>query len=88
MKKKIDSGVIIMIVMLIIFIAGLSAILYACDYISENSGGSSSSSDVCGICGGDGVVTFKSLGEGTGVQEGFDTYYRCKGCHGTGKKAY
>lgn len=86
MNKKIDSGVVTMIVMLLIFIASISAILYACDCLSEN--GSSSSSDVCGICGGDGYVTFKSLGEGTGVQHGFDTYYRCKGCHGTGKKAY
>lgn len=41
---------------------------------------------VCGICGGSGVVTNKSLGEGSGIQKGFDTYYRCKGCHGAGRR--
>ena len=38
----------------------------------------------CGICGGSGTVTSKILGDGSGIQKGFDTYYRCKGCHGTG----
>ena len=42
-------------------------------------------SGVCGICGGSGTVTSKFLGSGSGIQKGFDTYYRCKGCHGTGK---
>lgn len=42
-------------------------------------------SDVCGICGGSGTVTSKFLGTGTGIQKGFDTYYRCKGCRGTGR---
>ena len=42
-------------------------------------------SDVCGICGGSGTVTSKILGTGSGIQKGFDTYYRCKGCHGTGR---
>lgn len=51
-----------------------------------DSGGSSGGSGTCGICGGDGVVTQKSLGDGSGVQSGFDTYYRCKGCNGTGRK--
>ena len=41
--------------------------------------------DTCGICGGSGTVTTKFLGEGSGIQYGFDTYYRCKGCHGTGR---
>lgn len=50
---------------------------------SDNS--HSDSSDVCGICGGSGVVTNKVLGNGTGIQKGFDTYYRCRGCNGTGK---
>lgn len=51
-----------------------------------SSGGSSSGSETCDICGGDGFVTQKILGEGSGVQQGFDTYYRCKGCHGAGIK--
>ena len=49
-------------------------------------GNSDSDSDTCGICGGSGTVTSKILGEGTGIQKGFDTYYRCKGCHGSGRK--
>ena len=52
----------------------------------SSCGGSSSESGTCGICGGSGVVTSKILGSGSGIQKGFDTYYRCAGCHGTGKK--
>lgn len=50
------------------------------------SGGTSSGSGTCGVCGGSGTVTHKVLGEGSGVQKGFDTYYRCGSCHGTGIK--
>ena len=49
-------------------------------------GDSESSSDTCGICGVSGRVTQKFLGSGSGVQSGYDTYYRCKGCSGTGRK--
>lgn len=86
MKKEIDPGVVILIVCLIGIIVSIAVISFACNYLSEEGGNSSNSnsSDVCGICGGSGVVTFKSLGEGTGIQKGFDTYYRCKGCHGSG----
>ena len=48
-------------------------------------GSSGNNNGVCGICGGRGVVTNKFLGEGSGIQSGFDTYYRCGGCHGTGR---
>jgi len=51
----------------------------------SSCGGDSNGTGTCGICGGDGTVTQKFLGEGSGVQKGYDTYYRCKGCHGTGK---
>ena len=51
----------------------------------STSSGSSNGSGTCGICGGSGTVTSKILGDGTGIQSGFDTYYRCKGCHGTGR---
>jgi hypothetical protein len=49
------------------------------------SGGKSKGSGTCGICGGSGTVTSKILGTGSGIQKGFTTYYRCKGCHGTGR---
>lgn len=49
------------------------------------SGNNSNETEACGICGGSGTVTSKILGEGSGIQKGFDTYYRCKGCHGTGR---
>ena len=52
---------------------------------SVSSSAPNKDGDVCGICGGDGVVTSKMLGTGSGIQEGFDTYYRCKGCNGTGR---
>ena len=52
---------------------------------SSSGGGNSKGSGTCGICGGSGTVTSKILGEGAGIQKGFDTYYRCKGCHGTGR---
>ena len=53
---------------------------------NSSGSGSSSGSKTCGICGGEGVVTQKFLGEGSGVQIGFDTYYRCGSCHGRGTK--
>ncbi len=41
--------------------------------------------DTCSVCGGSGIVDSRILGSGSGIQYGFDTYYRCAGCHGTGK---
>ena len=77
----------IIVVVLIVFVIIL--LLKSCGLLGDlfgSCGGSGGSGGTCDICGGDGVVTFKSLGEGSGVQHGFDTYYRCKGCHGTGKR--
>ena len=53
---------------------------------SLSVGGSSSGKGSCDVCGGDGVVTHKVLGQGSGVQQGGVTYYRCGACHGTGEK--
>lgn len=50
------------------------------------SGGNSSGTGTCDVCGGSGTVTSKILGQGSGIQNGFDTYYRCGACHGTGRK--
>ena len=72
----------IAIVIVIIFTLILSLIVG--DTFKDNHNGNDS--DACDICGGSGVLTFKLLGEGTGIQVGFDTYYRCKGCHGSGRK--
>lgn len=47
---------------------------------------SSNGTGTCDVCGGDGVVTSKILGQGSGIQSGFDTYYRCGACHGSGRK--
>ena len=62
---------------ILLLVCALTTCLVSC--------GGNKKGDVCGICGGDGVVTSKFLGEGSGVQRGFDTYYRCRGCHGTGR---
>ena len=61
------------------------AMLFGCCFALSSCGDNDDDSDVCGICGGSGTVTYKFLGEGSGIQKGFDTYYRCKGCHGTGR---
>ena len=67
--------------LLIAFIFGLIIVLIC----SLASSAPNKDGDTCGICGGSGTVTSKFLGEGSGIQYGFDTYYRCKGCHGTGR---
>ena len=78
-EKKSKLAVPLSIALLVIVLIAVPIVLFkACS--------SSSSSGTCGICGGSGVVTSKILGDGSGVQYGFDTYYRCAGCHGTGRK--
>ena len=67
------------IICILLLVCTLTLCLASC-------GDDDSDSDTCGICGGSGTVTSKILGSGSGVQKGFDTYYRCKGCHGTGRK--
>lgn len=67
--------------LLIAFLFGIIIVLIC----SPGSSAPNNDGSACGICGGDGVVTSKILGEGSGIQKGFDTYYRCKGCHGTGR---
>lgn len=67
------------IICILLLVCILTLCLAAC-------GDNDSDSDTCGICGGTGTVTSKFLGSGSGIQKGFDTYYRCKGCHGTGRK--
>ena len=61
------------------------AMLFCCCFALSSCDDNDDDSDVCGICGGSGTVTSKFLGEGSGIQKGFDTYYRCAGCHGTGR---
>ena len=68
-----------------LFIAFVFGLLITMLAGGSTSSGSSNGSGTCGICGGSGTVTSKILGDGTGIQSGFDTYYRCKGCHGTGR---
>ena len=75
------AKIIVLIVTLVIVVA---VCMFAKFIISLDE--NSNKTEPCGICGGDGVVTQKLLGDGSGVQNGFDTYYRCKGCHGTGTK--
>ena len=75
-KKKLYSIIIAICLIFCIIVTLLCGI---------PSGSNSSGSKTCGICGGSGTVTTKMLGEGTGIQNGFDTYYRCKGCHGSGR---
>ena len=76
-KKKKNYSIIIAICLIFCIIVTL-----LCGTTSDSN---SSSSKTCGICGGSGTVTTKMLGEGTGIKNGFDTYYRCKGCHGSGR---
>ena len=75
---------ILFIAIVIVIILTIILSLIVGDTFKDNHNGNDS--DACGICGGSGIVTFKLLGEGTGIQVGFDTYYRCKGCHGSGRK--
>ena len=74
------------IIVVVLIVVVIMLLLKSCGLLGDLFGSSDGSGGTCGICGGDGFVTFKSLGEGSGVQHGFDTYYRCKGCHGTGKR--
>lgn len=77
-EKKKNYGIVIAICLILCLIITL---------ICGFAGGSKSSgTGTCGVCGGSGVVNSKIIGEGSGVQRGFDTYYRCGGCHGTGTK--
>ena len=68
----------------IICILLLLSMLALC-FVSCDGGNNSDDDGICDVCGGDGVVTQKFLGSGSGIQQGFDTYYRCKGCQGTGR---
>ena len=77
-KKKMHYSIVIAICLIVCLIMTLLCGL--------PGGGTSSGSGTCGVCGGSGTVTHKVLGEGSGVQKGFDTYYRCGSCHGTGTK--
>ena len=76
--KKKHYGIIIAICLILCLIMTLLC--------SIAGGSKSNGTGTCGVCGGSGVVTSKIIGEGSGVQRGFDTYYRCAGCHGSGTK--
>lgn len=80
--NKLDNRgkIILTLILVVVLIVEFALLSSTC-----SDTGSSKDSDVCDVCGGDGYVTYKFLGEGTGVQKGFDTYYRCRGCHGTGR---
>ena len=76
-KKKTKVIAVIITLAIVVLLCVVTKVFQA-TIADSGSGG------VCGICGGDGVVKSKIIGDGTGVQVGFDTYYRCKGCHGKG----
>ena len=86
LKIDIDVEIIGRLILIILVIAIILTLpLIYCDF--SDSSDSSSSNEPCGICGGTGtVVNSKFLGEGEGIQYGFDMIYRCKYCHGTGSE--